>query len=164
MVLFMFLVGLEVRPSAIRGSAKSVIIASQASIVAPFLCGGLLAWTLYPRLGNGAARLPFVLFVGPAMGITAFPVLARILSDRKLTHTRIGTFAISCAAVDDVSAWCMLAIITVIARPNAIETGLPLRFAALGVYVCAQLQFSSQGVRWTPRAVTPPPHLRCPTV
>jgi Kef-type K+ transport system membrane component KefB len=105
-----------------------------------------------------------VLFVGAAMGITAFPVLARILSDRKLTHTRIGTFAISCAAVDDVSAWCMLAIITVIARPNAIETGLPLRFAALGVYVCAQLQFSSQGVRWTPRAVTPPPHLRCPTV
>jgi Kef-type K+ transport system membrane component KefB len=58
LVLFMFLVGLEVRPSAIRGSAKSVIIASQASIVAPFLCGGLLAWTLYPRLGNGAARLP----------------------------------------------------------------------------------------------------------
>jgi Kef-type K+ transport system membrane component KefB len=73
------------------------------------------------------------------MGITAFPVLARILSDRKLTHTRIGTFAISCAAVDDVSAWCMLAIITVIARPNAIETGLPLRFAALGVYVAAML-------------------------
>ena len=60
LVLFMFLVGLEVRPAAIRGFAKSAIVASQASIVAPLLCGGFLAWVLYPRLGNGAAELPFV--------------------------------------------------------------------------------------------------------
>lgn len=139
LVLFMFLVGLEVRVSAIRASAKSVVIASQASIVAPFVCGGLLAWTVYPRIGNGAARLPFVLFIGAAMGITAFPVLARILSDHKLTHTRVGTFAISCAAVDDLSAWCILAIITVIVRPDASQNALPLRFAVLGVYIAAML-------------------------
>src|SRR5437763_493780 len=84
LVLFMFLVGLAVQPGGLRGSAKSVVIASQASIVAPFLLGGVLAWGLYPRLGSGAPRLPFVLFMGAAMGITAFPVLARILADRKL--------------------------------------------------------------------------------
>jgi len=72
LVLFMFLVGLEVRPGAIRGSARSVAVASQASILAPFVAGSILAFHLYPRLGNGAARLPFVLFLGTAMGITAF--------------------------------------------------------------------------------------------
>jgi Kef-type K+ transport system membrane component KefB len=112
LVLFMFLVGLEVQPETLRGSAKSVIVASQASILAPFLFGGALAWTLYPRLGNGVPKLPFVLFLGAAMGITAFPVLARILADRKLMQTRVGVFAISCAAFDDLTAWCLLAVIT----------------------------------------------------
>lgn len=135
LVLFMFLVGLELRPNAIRQSARSIILASQASIVAPFVCGGVLAWVLYPCLGEGVARLPFVLFIGAALGITAFPVLARILTDRKLTHTRAGTFAISCAAVDDVTAWCLLAVITVIARPEANQVALPLRFAALAAYI-----------------------------
>ena len=135
LVLFMFLVGLEVRPGAIRGSARSVAVASQASILAPFVAGSILAFHLYPRLGNGAARLPFVLFLGTAMGITAFPVLARILAERKLINTRVGLFAISCAAADDLSAWCVLAVITVIARPGAQEIGLPVRFAALVAYV-----------------------------
>lgn len=139
LVLFMFLVGLELRPGSLRGSAKSVIVASQASIVAPFLLGGMLAWALYPRLGGGAPRLPFVLFLGAAMGVTAFPVLARILADRKLMHTRVGVFAISCAAFDDVTAWCLLALITLIARPEAIGNSLPWRFAALIGYILAML-------------------------
>src|SRR5205823_13872489 len=125
----MFLVGIAVQPGGLRGSGKSVVIASQASIIAPFLLGGVLAWALYPRLGSGAPRLPFVLFMGAAMGITAFPVLARILADRKLMHTRVGMFAISCAAFDDLTAWCLLAVITVIARPEANQTPLPWRFA-----------------------------------
>ncbi len=135
LVLFMFLVGLELRPGTIRGSAKSVIIASQASILAPFVCGGILAWTIYPRLGNGAAKLPFVLFMGAAMGITAFPVLARILAEHKLMHTRVAVFAISCAAVDDITAWCLLAVITVVARPVANYIPPPVRFAVLGLYI-----------------------------
>jgi len=139
LVLFMFLVGLEVRPGSLRGSAKSIVMASQASIVAPFLLGGILAWGLYPRLGSGAPRLPFVLFLGAAMGITAFPVLARILADRKLMHTRVGMFAISCAAFDDVTAWCLLAVITLIARPEAIQNPLPWRFAALIGYILAMV-------------------------
>ena len=139
LVLFMFLVGLEVRPGSLRGSAKSVVVASQASIVAPFLLGGILAWGLYPRLGSGAPRLPFVLFLGAATGVTAFPVLARILADRKLMHTRVGVFAISCAAFDDITAWCLLAVITLIARPEAVQNPLPWRFAALIGYILAMV-------------------------
>ena len=158
LVLFMFLVGLEVRPDAIRGSAKSVIVTSQASIAAPFLCGGILAWNLYPRLAGSASHLAFVLFLGAAMGITAFPVLARILADRKMMNTRVGAFAISCAAVDDVTAWCLLAVITVIQRPEATHTPLALRFGALGVYVLAMLFVIRPALRrWVP--ASPPESL-----
>jgi Kef-type K+ transport system membrane component KefB len=137
LVLFMFLVGLEVRPGLLRGSTRSVLAASWASILAPFLLGASLAWDLYPRLGGGVARLPFVLLLGAAMGITAFPVLARILADRKLMHTRVGMYAISCAVFDDITAWCLLAVITVIARPGGSENALFLRFAGLIGYVLA---------------------------
>jgi len=158
LVLFMFLVGLEVRPDTIRGSAKSVIFTSQASIAAPFLCGGILAWNLYPQLAGSASRLSFVVFLGAAMGITAFPVLARILADRKMMSTRAGTFAISCAAVDDVTAWCLLAVITVIERPDATNTPLALRFGTLIIYVLAMLLLIRPGLRrWVP--ASPPESL-----
>ena len=139
LVLFMFLVGLEVRPSAIRGSARSIVLASQASILAPFLAGGILAFALYPTMGNGVSELPFILFLGAAMGITAFPVLARILADRALTKSRIGLFAISCAAVNDLTAWCLLAVITVIARPEPQQISLFVRFAMLAAYLALML-------------------------
>jgi Kef-type K+ transport system membrane component KefB len=156
LVLFMFLVGLEVRPGSLRGSAKSVIIASQASIMAPFLLGGVLAWSLYPRLGNGAPRLPFVLFLGAAMGITAFPVLARILADRNLTHTRVGVFALSCAAIDDLTAWCLLAVITVIARPEMNQNPRPWHFAALIGYILAMVFLVRPALRrLLPASATP---------
>jgi Kef-type K+ transport system membrane component KefB len=87
--------------------------------------------------------LPFVLFLGTAIGVTAFPVLARILADRKLMHTRAGAFAISCAAVDDLVAWCLLAVITAVTnvdvRPEPSLNPLLLRFAALGVYILAMV-------------------------
>ena len=156
LVLFMFLVGLEVRPDSLRGSAKSVVIASQASIMAPFLLGGVLAWSLYPRLGNGGPRLPFVLFLGAAMGITAFPVLARILADRNLTHTRVGVFALSCAAIDDLTAWCLLAVITVIARPEMNQNPRPWHFAALIGYILAMVFLVRPALRrLLPASATP---------
>jgi Kef-type K+ transport system membrane component KefB len=105
----------------------------------PFLFWGVLAWSLYPRLGNGAPRLPFVLFLGAAMGITAFPVLARILADRRLMHTRVGMFALACAAFDDLTAWCLLAIITVIARPATNQNQLSWHFVALMAYILAMV-------------------------
>ena len=156
LVLFMFLVGLETRPGALRGSARSVVLASQASILAPFLCGGALAFALYPSLGNGASELPFVLFLGAAMGITAFPVLARILAERQMMKSRVGLFAISCAAVNDLSAWCLLAVITVIARPELRETSLLVRFTALAAYVALMLCAVRPAVRrWLPADQSP---------
>jgi Kef-type K+ transport system membrane component KefB len=147
LVLFMFLVGLEVRPGAIRESARSVIAASQASVAAPFLLGGALAWGLYSRLGGGAPKLPFILFLGTAMSVTAFPVLARILTDRGLTHTRVGVVAISCAAFDDLTAWCLLAIVTVVARPDAHHLAWHWRFAALAGYILAMIGMARPALR-----------------
>jgi Kef-type K+ transport system membrane component KefB len=139
LVLFMFLVGLEVRPGAIRESARSVITASQVSVAAPLVLGGALAWSLYSRLGEGAPKLPFILFMGTAMSVTAFPVLARILTDRGLTQTRAGVIAISCAAFDDLTAWCLLAIVTVIAQPGTQQIASQWRFAALAGYFVAMI-------------------------
>jgi Kef-type K+ transport system membrane component KefB len=156
LVLFMFLVGLEVRPGAIRDSARSVLAASQASVAAPLLLGGALAWVLYERIGEGAPKLPFILFMGTAMSVTAFPVLARILSDRGLTHTRAGVVAISCAAFGDLTAWCLLAIVTVVARPEAHQTALQWRFAALAGYFLAMIGFARPALRrFLPAAATP---------
>lgn len=134
LVIFMFLVGLEVKPEALRNSAKTVVTTSIASIVVPFLCGLALASRLYSRFGSGS-RLAFLLFLGAAMSITAFPVLARILADRQLTHTRAGAFSIACAAVDDVAAWCLLAVISVVARGAAGSLSLLPRFGLLVAYV-----------------------------
>jgi Kef-type K+ transport system membrane component KefB len=139
LVLFMFLIGLEVQPRLLRSAAKSAFLASQTSVAAPFLLGGALAWAVYPQLGGGVPQLPFVLFLGAAMSITAFPVLARILADRDLMQTRMGTVAITCAAFDDVTAWCLLAIVTVIARPEANGSALFWRFAGLIGYTLTMI-------------------------
>jgi Kef-type K+ transport system membrane component KefB len=88
LVLFIFLLGLEVQPGILRKSAKAVVFASQASIAAPFVCGGMLAVALYSRLGEGVPRLPFILFLGSAMGITAFPVLAHPGRTPPVAHAR----------------------------------------------------------------------------
>lgn len=109
-ILFMFLVGLELDVSLLRTRTHAVVAISHASIVVPFLLGSTLALWLYPRLAASAAPFPvFAMFMGVAMSVTAFPVLARILTDRNLHQTPLGMTALSCAAVDDVTAWCLLA-------------------------------------------------------
>ncbi len=151
LILFMFLVGLELRPESLRGVGRAAFIASQASIVAPLVCGGILAWAFYPQLGGGAEKLPFVLFMAAAMSVTAFPVLARILTDRQLTHTRAGALAISIAAFTDVTAWFLLAIITVIARHDAALSAsaqsLPSRFTGLIAYAAAMFFIARPALR-----------------
>jgi len=111
LILFLFLVGLQVRPHDTRGHAKPAFAASFTSMLAPFLLGSLLAVPLHTEFSSGIALPAFTLFFGAAMSITAFPVLARILAERQLLNTRIGAIAISCAAVDDVASWCLLAFI-----------------------------------------------------
>jgi Kef-type K+ transport system membrane component KefB len=117
LVLFMFLVGVSLNPKELREHGRTAILTSHASIVAPFCLGAALALLLYPRLSRGGITFPsFALFMGSAMSITAFPVLARILAERNLLSSRMGTLSISCAAVDDVTGWCILAYIVVLVR------------------------------------------------
>jgi Kef-type K+ transport system membrane component KefB len=117
LVFFMFLVGVSLNPKELRERGQTAILTSHASIVTPFCLGSALALLLYPRLSHaGVTFTSFALFMGSAMSITAFPVLARILTERNLLSSRMGTLCISCAAVDDVTGWCILAYIVVLVR------------------------------------------------
>jgi len=116
-ILYMFLVGLELNAELLRHRARTTVAISHASIVCPFILGSALALLLYPRLATGDVPFTsFALFLGVAMSITAFPVLARILTDRGISKTPLGIVALSCAAADDVTAWCLLALATGVAR------------------------------------------------
>ncbi len=139
LILFMFLVGLEFSPELLRGRRKSVVLISHVSIVVPFTLGAALAIYLYPRVSDpGVSFRSFALFVGIAMSITAFPVLARILAERHLLRTKMGNTAIACAAVDDVTAWCALAIVVMLARGGA-PSQLAMQFALIAVYAAVML-------------------------
>ncbi len=116
-ILYMFLVGLELDPALMRKRGHSTIAISHASILAPFLLGGILALFLYPRLSSSDVPFTvFSLFVGVSMSVTAFPVLARILTDRNIHRSRMGAIALTCAAADDVTAWCLLAFVVGVAE------------------------------------------------
>jgi len=111
-VIFMFLVGLELDVREIRQMGRTVALISGVSILMPFLGGICLAMLIHQRLASpGVSVFIFALFMGTAMSITAFPVLARILTERKMSQTKIGRIAITSAAVDDLVAWCLLALI-----------------------------------------------------
>ena len=152
LVVFMFLVGLELDPKIVRERGRSALVISHASIVAPFLLGATLAIVLYPTLaGSRVTFTGFALFMGAAMSVTAFPVLARILMERRLTRTPIGALAIACAAIGDVTAWCILAAVVVIVRAtgSGVATGVPL-WVTLGgsaVYVAFMLTGGRRALR-----------------
>ncbi|XXX80491.1 cation:proton antiporter [Sorangium sp. So ce134] len=121
LIVFMFLIGLELDPKLLRGRGHASVVISHTSIVVPFALGGLLALYLYPRLSDSSVPfMSFTLFMGVAMSITAFPVLARILTDKRLLGTKVGALTITCAAVDDVTAWCILAFVVSIARATGL--------------------------------------------
>jgi Kef-type K+ transport system membrane component KefB len=116
-VLFMFIVGMELDLQHLRERASSAIMVSHASIVVPFLLGSALALILYPSLApSNTSFTAFALFMGIAMSITAFPVLARILKDRGLTQSALGNTALACASIDDVTAWCILAFVIAVVK------------------------------------------------
>jgi Kef-type K+ transport system membrane component KefB len=139
-LLFMFTVGLRLDRDALRGRVRAAVAVSHASIVIPFALGAALAPWLYPRLagegvGNaGVGLLPFTLFLGAAMSVTAFPVLARILTERGLLGARLGAVAIACAAVDDVTAWCILAGVVAVARVEHALGSFAWTLFAVGAY------------------------------
>jgi K+:H+ antiporter len=135
-LLFMFIVGLELDLKLLRSKAKSAVVISMVSIAVPFLLGSGLAIFLFQSYGSqGKDNLSFALFMGIAMSITAFPVLARIIQEHGFSRSEIGTTAVACAAADDVTAWCLLAVVVAIAQsgsgPGAIWT---LAFAVLYIF------------------------------
>lgn len=112
--VFMFLIGLELDRSLLRGKSRIATSVSLSAIVPPFALGALLALYLFEHHPT-SQRVAFVLFLGTAMSVTAFPVLARILTDKGLLYTPIGALALACASVDDVLAWSLLAIVAALA-------------------------------------------------
>ncbi len=136
LLLFMFLIGLELDLKQLRELGRTAVTTSLVSIVAPFLLGLGLAFYLYPRFSNQTVGFTgFALFISIAMSITAFPVLARILMERDLLRTKVGALAITCAAVNDVAAWCVLAAIVVIVRASGLWLSLWMTVAGLGAFV-----------------------------
>ena len=119
-VLYMFLVGIDLNTDLVTRHARAAVVTAIASIAVPLASGALLARLLYARLsGPGVPFATFALFLAVAMSITAFPVLARILTDRGIARTELGAFALSCAAANDVAAWCLLAIVAGVARASS---------------------------------------------
>jgi Kef-type K+ transport system membrane component KefB/nucleotide-binding universal stress UspA family protein len=145
LVLFMFLIGLELDFGMLKGRGRASVAISHSSIVVPFALGAGLALYMYPRWSDPSVPFSsFVLFLGAAMSITAFPVLARILSERQLLGTRIGAVTIACAAVDDVTAWCLLAFIVAAAKAEGfwsaiITTGLAGAYVVVMFWVVRPL-------------------------
>lgn len=125
LVLFMFLIGLELDPKLLRGRTHTSVVISHSSIILPFGLGALVALWLYDTHSSPTVPfISFVLFLGVSMSVTAFPVLARILSERQLMSSRVGAITIACAAVDDVTAWCLLALVAAVARAQGVTSAL----------------------------------------
>ncbi|HEX5634745.1 MAG TPA: cation:proton antiporter, partial [Gemmatimonadales bacterium] len=150
LLFFMFLVGLELDPRLMRGQGHAAVVTSHASIIAPFALGSVLALYLYPRLSDDSVSFTaFALFLGAAMSVTAFPVLARVLAERGLMQTRLGAVTIATAAVDDVSAWCILAVVIVVVRAQEAAMPIPLMIGGTAVYVVAMVTV----IRWALRGL-----------
>ena len=148
-LLYMFLVGVEFDTASIRNKTHSAIMVSHASIMAPFLLGAALSLILYPRVSTADVPFPiFALFIAVSMSVTAFPVLARILTDRSIHKTELGVMALTCAAVDDVTAWCLLAFLVSIV--HARMGGAVLTLAMTLIYVFAMIMLvRPAAVKWT---------------
>ncbi len=139
--LFMFVVGLELEVSHLRQKAHTAVLVSHVGILFPYFLGVLTALWLYSKLGApGTSFAPFALFMGIAMSITAFPVLAHILKERGLARTFLGSTALTCAAVNDATAWAILAFVVAIARATSLAStafglGLVVVFVAVMLLV-----------------------------
>ena len=140
LILFMFMIGPELNLKELEKQGPLAILVSHSSIASPMALGCLLAIYLYPRVSDASVDFAgFALFMGAAMSVTAFPVLARILSERGLLRTRIGSLSIACAAIDDVTGWCVLACI--VAKVRASQFSMPLWMTGGGFLCFAGLMF-----------------------
>lgn len=125
LILFMFVIGMELDLKVLKNKANDAVVISHASIVIPFALGMVLAYYVYHKFAPvGIEFLSFGLFLGISMSITAFPVLARIVQERGIHKTKLGTIVITCAAADDITAWCLLAAVIAIVKAGTFLSSL----------------------------------------
>jgi Kef-type K+ transport system membrane component KefB len=137
--VFMFLVGMELETGELPARGRSAALISQAGIVGPFLLGLGSAYFLYPEYAAlGTRFVPFALFLGIALSITAFPVLVRILRERAMMKTPLGIMAVACAAAGDATAWAVLALIVALARAQGLGASL-LNLGGLALFIVLML-------------------------
>lgn len=136
LILFMFIVGLELNIKTIKKKANEAVIISHASIILPFGLGFVLAYFMYGEFTHG--NIPFTsfaLFMGIAMSITAFPVLARIVHERGINKTPLGPIVITCAAIDDITAWCILAAVIAIVKAGSFASSIYVIIVAIAYVI-----------------------------
>lgn len=125
LILFMFVIGLEVDFSSLKNKMNETLVISHCGILMPFLLGILVSYGVYERYAASTTSfLPFALFIGISMSITAFPVLARIIQEKGYTHTPLGVLTIASAANDDITAWCLLAVVIAITKAGSFGSSL----------------------------------------
>jgi Kef-type K+ transport system membrane component KefB len=167
LVLFMFVIGMELDINLLKSKAKAAVYISNASIIIPYLLGVVLSYFLYEKYAP--ANIPFyafALFMGIAMSITAFPVLARVLKEKGLTNSRFGTIAITSAAAGDITGWCILAIVIAMAKAGSIGSSLYTIVAAilyvlfmlfagrrLLLYIARHNNYNDKGIRASTMAI-----------
>lgn len=136
LILFMFVIGMELDLKILKNRAQDAVVISHASIIFPFALGMGLAYFIYEGYAPENVKfLPFALFLGIAMSITAFPVLARIIQERGLSKTPLGTIVLTCAAADDITAWCCLAAVIAIAKAGSLLTAIYTIMLAVGYVI-----------------------------
>ncbi|HEY5747636.1 MAG TPA: cation:proton antiporter [Chryseolinea sp.] len=136
LILFMFVVGMELDLKVLRNKAHEAVVVSHASIIIPFALGMGLAYFIYESFApEGIQFSSFALFIGISMSVTAFPVLARIVQERGIQKTRLGTVVITCAAADDITAWCILAAVIAIVKAGSFVSALYIMALAIGYVV-----------------------------
>ncbi len=139
LIFFMFVIGMELDLKVLKNKANDAVVISHASIIIPFSLGVALSYFIYYRFApEGVEFLSFSLFMGISMSITAFPVLARIVQERGIHKTKLGTIVITCAAADDITAWCILAAVIAIVKAGSFVSSLYVMVLAL-LYVITML-------------------------
>jgi len=139
LILFMYVIGMELDLKVLKNKANEAVVISHASIVIPFALGIGLSYFVYHKFApEGVEFLSFSLFMGIAMSITAFPVLARIVQERGIHKTKLGTIVITCAAADDITAWCLLAAVIAIVKAGTFASALYIILLA-ALYVVVML-------------------------
>ncbi|HRM46854.1 MAG TPA: cation:proton antiporter [Flavobacterium sp.] len=139
LILFMFVIGMELDLKVLKNKANDAVVISHASIVIPFALGIGLSYFVYNQFApEGVKFLSFSLFMGIALSITAFPVLARIVQERGIHKTKLGAIVITCAAADDITAWCILAVVIAIVKAGTFVSSLYIIMLAV-LYVLAMI-------------------------